>query len=457
MQVKKFEARSMKEALEMIKRELGPDAIILSAKDNSQRYGLLGEGSVEVTAAISESSLQRKKFVETRLPDHLKENFHRAPAQKQKEWVEKFVQTYRREQEQETKVAQETALKKKAQYIDIQDERVTAKSPSELVFESSIARPSNLSKEAPVDQGPAAVGELKREIEDLRTLVKQLSQGPSASPQTITPALINLPVEMISIFDRLRGAGLTEEFALSLLDEAKKQLSASKLANRTYIEGWVVNYVMQQARIKEPSAKLQLFVGPSGSGKTSFMVKWASELIIQRKKKVALLTADHYKVGAVQQARMYAQILHIPFASVKSKNDWPYILEQLEDFDYILCDFQGLNLNSDDEKLYIKGLLPSPSISYDCNLVLNASTNRSDLNQAYLNYRVVQPNHLVFTRLDESKQKAFLFELSHRHKCPIFGFSLGQKIPEDFEGATRERLVDFVLKISTHGGVDAIR
>ena len=57
MVVKKFEARSMKEALEMVKAEMGPEAIIMGARDNSKRFGLVGEGSVEITAAIQPDKL----------------------------------------------------------------------------------------------------------------------------------------------------------------------------------------------------------------------------------------------------------------------------------------------------------------------------------------------------------------------------------------------------------------
>ena len=62
MQVKKYEARSMQEALEMIKLELGPEAIILNAKDNNRSFGLGGKTSVEVTAAISEQTLRKKQI-----------------------------------------------------------------------------------------------------------------------------------------------------------------------------------------------------------------------------------------------------------------------------------------------------------------------------------------------------------------------------------------------------------
>ena len=64
MQVRKFEARSMKEALEMVKFHMGPEAIILSAKDNVKGFGLGGQSSVEVTAAVSEQTLRKKLLAE---------------------------------------------------------------------------------------------------------------------------------------------------------------------------------------------------------------------------------------------------------------------------------------------------------------------------------------------------------------------------------------------------------
>src|SRR5688500_4254513 len=92
MQVKKFEARTMKEALEMVKAHLGPDAIILSARDNKKSYGLVGEGSVEITAAVSEATLKKKNFAENKLPERTKVNFQKSAARVQKEIIEKIVQ-----------------------------------------------------------------------------------------------------------------------------------------------------------------------------------------------------------------------------------------------------------------------------------------------------------------------------------------------------------------------------
>ena len=117
MQVKKFEARTMKEALEMVKTQLGPDAIILSARDNNKSFGLVGEGSVEITAAVSEETLHRKKFVESRLRVEDKDKLNRSSAKIQKHIIDKMVTKYIDEKEA-------AAPKKitRTRYIEIDDD-----------------------------------------------------------------------------------------------------------------------------------------------------------------------------------------------------------------------------------------------------------------------------------------------------------------------------------------------
>lgn len=69
MQVKKFEAKSMKEALDLVKSHMGPEAIILSAREHSKSFGIGGSQSVEVTAAVSDQVLQKKRMAETKLSE----------------------------------------------------------------------------------------------------------------------------------------------------------------------------------------------------------------------------------------------------------------------------------------------------------------------------------------------------------------------------------------------------
>src|SRR4051794_2703967 len=97
MQVKKFEAKSMKEALELVKVHMGPEAIILSAKDTHRGFGLMGEKSVEVTAAVSEETLRKKKMAESKLREDLRARFQQIPATKQREFINRVFDDHREE------------------------------------------------------------------------------------------------------------------------------------------------------------------------------------------------------------------------------------------------------------------------------------------------------------------------------------------------------------------------
>ena len=103
MQVKKFEAPTIQEALENIKRELGPEAIILQTKKNKKGFGLMSKGSVEVTAAISERSLQKKGFTEKRLPEASRESIQKLPAARQADVYDKYMDRHLRQTLGETK------------------------------------------------------------------------------------------------------------------------------------------------------------------------------------------------------------------------------------------------------------------------------------------------------------------------------------------------------------------
>ena len=89
MQVKKFEAPTIQEALETIKRELGPEAIILQTKKNKRGFGLMSKESVEVTAAVSDRSLQKKGVAESRVPASTRDAIQKMPASRQAEFIDK--------------------------------------------------------------------------------------------------------------------------------------------------------------------------------------------------------------------------------------------------------------------------------------------------------------------------------------------------------------------------------
>lgn len=76
MYVRKFEADTLEEALKQIKKEMGPDAIILKTVNNKGLKGAFKKKRIEITAAISETNYVKKARVDVVLDDEQKEKFY---------------------------------------------------------------------------------------------------------------------------------------------------------------------------------------------------------------------------------------------------------------------------------------------------------------------------------------------------------------------------------------------
>jgi len=91
MFVKKFEADTLEEALKAVKLELGPDAIILKTITNNGLKGAFKKKRIEITAAISERSFEKKAKVDKVLSNDQKEAFYQKPAKSIKDTIHQYA------------------------------------------------------------------------------------------------------------------------------------------------------------------------------------------------------------------------------------------------------------------------------------------------------------------------------------------------------------------------------
>jgi flagellar biosynthesis protein FlhF len=467
MQVKKFEARTMKEALEMVKSQLGPDAIILSARDNNKSYGLVGEGSVEITAAVSEETLQKKKFAESKLRQQDLERFAKSPARQQKELITKMVDKHNQRN-------QPPAAITKRRYIDIEEdeqEQTRAQAKRALnAFAEQQGHYGNQKAAVPVPQQQAAVpavvrqpvraavpvGEtdevraLKSEISNLRQMITQFQTMPQTFVSGHPGSDYGIPYDLSFIFEKLTAAGMAPEITAEILTKAQDAIPALKMKNKPLVDAWVARHVLEATKVSEnPShGKVHCFVGPAGAGKTSAMIKMASHMVVKEGKRVALFTTDTYKVGASDQMRIFAQILNVPFSVIRTQGDWTNLLRYLANVDCVLVDYAGLSLKNQDEINMIRGLLPPQSLQAQCHLVLPSNAKDQDATELGRRYAVVGYKDVIFTGLDESTQHGTIYNFMKRFDVPLHSFGIGPRVPEDFEFATKERLLDLLFRIT---------
>lgn len=466
MQVKKFEARTMKEALEMVKTQLGPDAIILSARDNNKSYGLVGEGSVEITAAVSEETLQKKKFAESKLREQDRAKFLNSSARQQKELINKVVDRHVQKNQPPAPITQR-------RYIDIEDEAelsrqkqvaeervrsaaqraLSAFQEQEEIFSSKgnavkKAAPAAVVKSLPVES--AEVAALKNEIASLKQVITQFQQMPQSFVGTHPGADYGINYDLSFVFDKLTKAGMAPEIAAELLTTAQETLPALKLKNRALVEAWVARHVLDSTKVSAnpTQGKIHCFVGPAGSGKTSALIKMASQMVVREGKKIALFTTDTFKVGAADQMKIYAQILNVPFSVIRSQNDWTNLMRYLANVDCVLVDYTGLSLKNNEEIQMLKSLLPPTALNPNIHLTLSTNAKDSDATELGRRYSVLGYKDVIFTSLDESTQHGTIYNFMKRFDVPLHSFGIGSRVPEDFEFATKERLLDLIFKIT---------
>lgn len=450
MQVKKFEARTMKEALEMVKSQMGPDAIILSARDNNKSYGLVGEGSVEITAAVSEETLHKKKFAESRLREQDREKFQRSPARQQKELIHKMV-------EKHAQKSQAPAPITKRRYIDIEDEAAAAeraRTMPQRAVQAYQEPKASASQSRKNPNTPSAevqeISALKNEIANLKQVIAQFQQMPQTFVGGHPGADYGINYDLSFVFEKLTTAGIAPEIAADMLTLAQETLPSLKLKNRPLVEAWVARYVLDTTKVvSHPTqGKIHCFVGPAGSGKTSALIKMASQMVVREGKKVALFTTDTFKVGAADQMKIYAQILNVPFSVIRAQSDWVHLVRYLANVDCVLVDYTGLSLKNNDEIQMLKRLLPPTTLSPNIHLTLSTNVKDGDATELGRRYSVLGYKDVIFTSLDESTQHGTIYNFMKRFDIPLHSFGIGPRVPEDFEFATKERILDLLFKIT---------
>ena len=456
MQIKKFEARSMKEALELVKTQLGPDAVILSAKEVTKGFGLGGQKSIEITAAYSENVLQHRKYVESKMPEHMKTAFAKAPAKTQKETMQKSIEQrlaqIQREEKSRRPVIPTTMTQRRYVDIDREEEKLAAVEPVARytdAVQSKYNPTPQLTQQAQSTFNNLEVDHLKSEIDQLKNLLGQFKQMPQGFVQAHPGAEQGVNYNLSSYYSTLVRKGLLPEVAADILIAAQTQITPDKQNQKAVVEAYIARYILRSVPVaQENFEQFHLFMGPSGSGKTSTMIKYASDLVLNHKKRVALISTDTIKIGADEQMKIFAQILNLPFISIRSEADWFKVLPYLNQVDHVLVDFASLNLKATDEIRYIKKMMPPTSESVRTHLVLSAMSKDADLLEVHRRYQALEISDVIFTSLDEASMHGNIYNFIQKTQSQLFAFGIGSRTPEDFERATAERVLDLILNIT---------
>ena len=185
--------------------------------------------------------------------------------------------------------------------------------------------------------------------------------------------------------------------------------------------------------------------GPCGSGKTATLVKLAVRFGLGMHRPVHILSMDSYRVAASEQLRSYAAILGVGFQALETTAALSQALEEHANKDLVLIDTPGFGTRDLDAAQDLALFLASRR-DIDTHLVLTASMRSADLSRVVDRFEIFRPAKLLFAKLDETGTFGPILNQVVRTGKPVSFLAAGQRIPEDLEPATAERILDLLTR-----------
>jgi len=194
----------------------------------------------------------------------------------------------------------------------------------------------------------------------------------------------------------------------------------------------------------ESPPRVAAMVGPSGSGKTTTLVKLAVQYGLASRRPVQLLSVDTFRIAAAAQLRSFAAILGVGLQVLENVGALAQAIQENRGKDLILIDTPGFGPADMEADCGLAQFLSSRS-DIDTHLVLSSSMKAADVTRMVDRFEIFRPQRLLFTRLDETESLGPIFNEAARTGKPLSFFANGQRIPEDLEAVTWDRLVEGLL------------
>ncbi|MCI8798937.1 MAG: flagellar biosynthesis protein FlhF [Lachnospiraceae bacterium] len=413
MIIKKFVGKTEEEAVEAARKELGSGAVIMNVRLVKRKGlgALLGGKRTEVTAALEEESDTINKARSTADFQTQAGTEGQSPAQTAPRNPESVLAGNNRLSTQESQ-----AIEKKLDSL-------------QQLLVNRFQQSEEERKDA-LDKGDmAAEGESEEEGQEI----------------TEQQRFIRL------LYNTMLRSEVDEKYANQIVDEidvtGQPNMPLDRILANVY-QKMILKFGRAEGITPvEGAPKIVFFMGPTGVGKTTTIAKIASSISVDEKKKVALLTADTYRIAAAEQLRTYANILEIPFRIIYSEEEALEAVREFQTYDFIFVDTAGHSHKNEDQMGNTVKLLEALKSAGECQvfLVLSATTKYRDLLKIVSSYEEFTEFQLIFTKLDETMTMGNLLNMKLFMGTPIAFVTNGQDVPNDIEQFNPQKTVKQIL------------
>ncbi len=431
MRIKVFKAATLKEAMADVKEELGVDAVILHTK-KYRKGGFLGYKSkevVEVTAAIEDEDQKPKK---------------REPLKQLNPILPRTVLSQYKNTDENSQAPQtdgngvaEPAAASMPLGSDMGFRPLTGSSIPSAKAAPQFAQPAAAQEKSSEEQ-EKRIRELQSELAEMKDMLTRVMSKDIEREEytTLYQALQQADVDEKILKDMSKHCSAGDMLMDKDSDEAKKVLEHEMEEHMNCSDG---------IHLLDGKTKLVALIGATGVGKTTTLAKIAARFVLEKGVSAALITADTYRISAVEQLKTYSDIIGLPLEIVYSPEELQTAIEKHSDKRLVLIDTAGRSQHNEYQMQELKELL-SVNESIEKHLVMSATTKNRDAEEILSNFAGCGPQHVIFTKSDETSSLGLLINQLYDKDITLSYITNGQSVPDDITPATSAVLAGLILR-----------
>ncbi|MFZ3172790.1 MAG: flagellar biosynthesis protein FlhF [Carboxydocellales bacterium] len=290
--------------------------------------------------------------------------------------------------------------------------------------------------------------EIQKEFAEMRSLMEKVSDQIEQKDRVET-----YPPVLQKYYQNMVNNDIDDMLAKSLIQAIFTNLTKEELGEEEKINAALHKNLEKLLKKPKPIVfppidsvnQTVALVGPTGVGKTTTIAKLAATFSIVDKRKVALITADTYRIAAVEQLKTFGDIIGVPVEVAYTPQELKEAVQLHADKDLILIDSAGRSHKNALQMSDLKGFLEAAKPS-DIFLVLSSTTKSNDMLEIIDSYNDVAVSRLIFTKLDETSSYGAILNVVNKSKKPLSYVTVGQSVPDDIEVANSSRLADLLIR-----------
>ena len=283
------------------------------------------------------------------------------------------------------------------------------------------------------------IRELQEELAQMKTLLAQVMvKDQPKGVRTLQEALEEQEVSADILHDLAATVAAGDTVRDSLTREAHDALSGY-LADKVHFSSGI------EADKFARGPKIVALIGATGVGKTTTLAKIAARFVLEQGIDAALITADTYRISAVEQLKTYSDIIGLPLEIVYTPQELKTAIHKFRKKDLILIDTAGRSQHNEFQmKELCDFLAVHPRIQRY--LVMSATTKNRDAADILEKFAVCEPDHVIFTKTDETASVGLILNLLYEKELSLAFFTNGQSVPDDIVPATPDAFADLLLR-----------